>query len=302
MSTCRPLFSIIIPIFKTPLNYVRQAFESVQAQSLVHECEMVVWDDGSPASYKRDLYRLLNSLSGVSIVFGEHTSNLGLCHSRNAAISHAAGEWLLLLDSDDYIDKLMLESIKPSLKSEVELVYTDHIFISADGANIIHKRQKAVYQHLHSKFKGSLYDPMLHATFVFHCQIFRRATFYQIGGFRTDLRSGEEVDLHLRLSELSPSVNYNHVPSYLYTYRDNPESVCHDADYYSNLISNIEQILVETTQRRGYQISEARRIGRASNTYAAHYILKNPSVQHIYSPWFDYETNAIYPEYFTGSS
>ena len=134
---------------------------------------------------------------------------------------------------------------------------------------------------------------MLHATFVFHCQIFRRTAFHQVGGFRTDLRSGEEVDFHLRLSELSPLVNYNHVPSYLYTYRDNPESVCHDADYYSNLVSNIEQIIVETTQRRQYPISEARRTGRASNTHAAHYFLKNIDGQYIYSPWFDYENNML---------
>ena len=69
MSAFHPLFSIIVPILEIPLNYVRQAFESVLAQSLVYECEMVVWDDGSPASYKRDLYRLLNSLSGVSNSF-----------------------------------------------------------------------------------------------------------------------------------------------------------------------------------------------------------------------------------------
>jgi glycosyltransferase involved in cell wall biosynthesis len=298
MNAIHPTFSIIVPVFKTPLDYVQQAFESVRAQTLASECELVVWDDGSPVTYKREIRRLISLLQGIRVIYGEYENNQGLCHARNSAIDLATGEWLLLLDADDLLDRCILEQVKPAFVPGVELVYTDHILVSSDGSRIIHERAKAVYQHLHGQFKGSIHDPMFQATFIFHCQIFRRATFLQLGKFRIDLGSGEEVDLHLRISELSSSVNYRHVPGYYYIYRDNPESVCHDNEYYSKLISNISQILVESAHRQGYPIYEAKRIGRSSNTHAAHYLLTSTGGQDIYSPWFDYEKCAIRSEFF----
>jgi len=293
-----PLVSIIVPVYNTPIFYVRECLSSVSAQTLRKHVELIVFDDGSLFEYKKQLKQLLSDIgSEVSVVFGETETNRGLCYARNDAIRMASGEYVLLLDSDDVLHPAIVEKCVQMFSDKVELVYTNHVKVSADRRTVIHERDKRVYQRLLAQFKGTLFDPLLHCTFIFHCQVIRRATFLSLGGFRTDLGYGDEVDMHLRLSELSPEVNFALVPETLYYYRDNPYSIVRNQHLYTRLIANIESIIVEAAQRRGFDVVRAKRIGRALPTHAAHYVLFDSSGARIKAPYFDYETYRIRPEY-----
>ena len=208
----------------------------------------------------------------------------------------ASGEYVLLLDSDDVLHPKIVEKCIKAFSDKVELVYTNHVKVSADRKSVIHERDKRVYQRLLAQYKGTLFDPLLHSTFIFHCQVIKRATFLRVGGFRTDLGYGDEVDMHLRLSELSPEVNFALVPESLYYYRDNPSSIVRNQYLYTQLIAKIESIIVESAQRRGLDIVSAKRLGRAFPTHAAHYVLFNSTGSRIEAPYFDYEACRIRPD------
>lgn len=295
-----PLVSIIVPVYNTPLAYVRECLSSVVAQTLLEVIELVVFDGGSSPEYKRQLEQLLTEVGHeMSVLFGEAEENLGLAYARNTAVMMASGEYVLFLDSDDVLDPTIVEKSIKMFADEVVLVYTNHVMMSADRKSVIHQRDKRVYQRLLMQFKDTIFDPLLHSTFIFHCQVIKRKEFLKLGGLRTDVGYGDEVDMHLRLSELSPKVNFALVPETLYYYRDNPHSIVHQPELYKRLIASIERIIVEAAQRRGFDVQRAKRIGRALPTHAAHYVLLNSGGVRIEAPYFDYETCRLKPEYFS---
>ncbi len=297
MPDTHPLFSVIMPVFSTPLEYVRDALVSLDRQDYAGAWELIVWNDGSPAKYHRELLDLLHQFEHIDITFGHSYQNQGLCFARNNAIAMANGSWFVLLDADDQLTPDALTAIAAHIDDELDLLYTDHEFVSATMEEVLHVRRKDVYQKLYEAFKGSIADPLLHATYIFHCQIIKAEAFKAIGGFRTDLESGEEVDLHLRLGERRGAMNIGHVQQVVYRYRDNPTSVVHDARYYTQLIANISQILVEGAQRRGFDVGEAVRVGRAINTHAAHYQLRYGDGRAVQVPWFNPDTLEVVENY-----
>ena len=63
-----PLVSIIVPIYRTSLNYVEICFDSIVAQSYPHnKLELVVFIEDSPDKYLRLLERLLKNIKIPSL-------------------------------------------------------------------------------------------------------------------------------------------------------------------------------------------------------------------------------------------
>jgi glycosyltransferase involved in cell wall biosynthesis len=91
-----PIFSIIVPIYKVEA-YLRICLDSVLAQTFTdYECILV--DDGSPDNCPA----ICDEYAAKDIRFKViHKENGGLSDARNTGILAAAGEWIVLLDSDD---------------------------------------------------------------------------------------------------------------------------------------------------------------------------------------------------------
>ena len=140
------------------------------------------------------------------------------------------------------------------------------------------------------QYAGTKYDPMLWATYIFHPQIFNRAAFFEIGLFNTSYSSGDEVDAHIKISNRFGPTSIEYINDCLYRYRNNFSSVVHNANYYTELIGNIEQILSAHYYLRTSEISIAKRIGRCINTNAAHYQHYNEKGLKIDLPYFDFNT------------
>lgn len=286
--TTSPAVSILMPVFRTPVEYVEEAVASVEMQTARDTYELIIWDDGSGPEYYMSLERLVSEHSTFPILLRRSDRNHGYAHARNAAAEIAKGQWLLLLDSDDMLDPHLLESLKPAMLTDANFLYTDHVFVDATGRHPIHVRRKAIYERLRQKFADTVYNPMLHATFIFHCQIVRAACFESLGGFATPEFAGEEVELHLRIEELDYNL-IRHVPTVGYVYRNNPTSVVHDPSFYEPFIHNIESFLAAGARRRGFDVVNAKRFGRTVDTHAAHYELTMGNGTVLRAPWFNYD-------------
>lgn len=88
-------FSVVIPLYnKAP--YISCAVQSVLNQSLA-DFEVIVVDDGS-SDQGAEIVKSMND-PRVSVT---HQANSGVSEARNLGISLARGEWVALLDADDW--------------------------------------------------------------------------------------------------------------------------------------------------------------------------------------------------------
>lgn len=106
----RELISVIVPIYNVE-KYLKKCVDSILRQTYVH-LEVILVDDGSPDGCPQmcDEYALRDAR--VKVV---HKRNGGLSDARNAGIDIAKGAYLAFVDSDDFIEKDMLEKLYYSL-------------------------------------------------------------------------------------------------------------------------------------------------------------------------------------------
>ncbi len=93
-----PKVSVIIPAYNC-VRYIGQAISSVLAQDL-KDLEVIVVDDGSTDGTKDAVHSLVRRDGRVRLLINE--TNCGPSHARNRAIDAAQGEWLAVLDADDW--------------------------------------------------------------------------------------------------------------------------------------------------------------------------------------------------------
>ena len=107
-----PKFSIIIPVYNVE-KYIKKCLDSVFNQSF-KDYEVIVVNDGT----KDNSMDIVKKYDVKTI----NQDNQGLSVARNTGVSKAKGEYLLFLDSDDYIEKDLLKEINKSLKNNPDLV------------------------------------------------------------------------------------------------------------------------------------------------------------------------------------
>lgn len=100
------LISVIIPVYKTE-KYLIKCVDSLLEQTYTN-LEIILVDDGSPDQCPEicDNYALKDSR--VKVV---HKSNNGVSGARNSGLDSANGDYITFVDSDDYIEKNMYQSM-----------------------------------------------------------------------------------------------------------------------------------------------------------------------------------------------
>ena len=109
-----PIFSIIVPVYNVE-KYVAQCIESIQGQTFADYEVLVVDDCGNDDSMKI-VKRYAKNDSRIKIF--KHTQNRGLAAARNTALKNAQGEYIVCLDSDDWMDKNCLSVLYSEFKQQ----------------------------------------------------------------------------------------------------------------------------------------------------------------------------------------
>lgn len=112
------LISIIIPIYNTEL-YLKRCIDSIIVQTYKN-VEILLVDDGSTD-------RSPQILQGYSQMYNNvyyyRTKNYGSAHARNFALEKAKGDFVVLIDSDDYIHPQFLETlIRVQTETDADIV------------------------------------------------------------------------------------------------------------------------------------------------------------------------------------
>lgn len=102
----RPKVSVVVPIYKVE-RYLAQCVDSLLGQTL-REIEIILVDDGSPdrCGEMADDYARRDSRVGVI-----HQPNRGYSAAVNRGIERAAGEYIGIIEADDWVEPDMFESL-----------------------------------------------------------------------------------------------------------------------------------------------------------------------------------------------
>lgn len=120
--------SVIMPAYNTE-KYIAKAIESCLAQTL-DNIELIIVDD---ASTDRTV-EIANSFLDPRIKIFINKKNLGASGSRNRALKEAQGEWVAVLDSDDWYAPNRLENL-------LRIAYSENADMIADDFYIIQNEE-----------------------------------------------------------------------------------------------------------------------------------------------------------------
>lgn len=116
-----PLVSLIIPVYNVE-NYVEQCLESALTQTYKN-LEIILVDDCSTDGSKAVIAKVIAKYPQCNLYLITHKENKGLGAARNTAIARAKGEYIMFLDSDDYISTDYIQSLmRFALANKLELV------------------------------------------------------------------------------------------------------------------------------------------------------------------------------------
>jgi len=175
-------FTIITPTYNRAL-LLQRTIISILAQSF-QNWELIVVDDGSTDGTESVIKTYQNESRIVYIKKG----NTGTADSRNVGASHAKGEYITFLDSDDEAMPNWLENINGFLKSDTGIACAGSVKMMSDGSTVEDYPYKINFYGEEKKVKftcGSLF--------------IRRSLFLEIKGFDTEMPTGLLSELGYRL-------------------------------------------------------------------------------------------------------
>ena len=121
-------FSIVIPVYNVE-RYITKCLESVKSQTL-EDYECLIIDDGTKDRSVEAAQAVIGNDKRFKIY---HKENGGLSDARNYGMARAEGDYILLLDSDDYIDPSLLEkTYEMAMKNDSDIVCFDMIYVYDD--------------------------------------------------------------------------------------------------------------------------------------------------------------------------
>lgn len=113
-----PIISVIVPIYNVE-KYIHRCVDSILNQTYKN-LEIILVDDGSPDNCRKIADKYQSSDSRVKSI---HKENGGLSDARNYGMKYATGEYVLFVDSDDWLKKEMIETLyNLSIKNNADIV------------------------------------------------------------------------------------------------------------------------------------------------------------------------------------
>ncbi|RAQ03259.1 hypothetical protein DPR02_29750 [Burkholderia cepacia] len=198
--------SILMPVYKVPLEYLAKAIESAQYQSYKN-WELCIVDDGSN---QPDLARFLRDAASRDsrIKVSIEETNRGIAGATNIALAMASGEFIALLDNDDMLTFDALHHVVSALHEtpELDMIYSDECKID-DAGNPIQLFTKPDWS------PTMLFNCM----YTGHLSIYRKSLVEKAGKFRSEYDFSQDYDLALRIAEMTERVH--HIDRVLYGWR-----------------------------------------------------------------------------------
>ena len=192
-------FSLISPTFDRP-EEVREFIASAAAQSYDRSDFEVLLADGTPKDGLRSTVETTSNASGLPVVF-LHEDYLPVSDARNLAAHHAQGDYLIFLDSDCLLPADYLQQVATGLE-----VHGWDAFGGPDAAPAdFSPLQKAISFSMTSFWTTGGIRGGTRRTATYYPRGFnmgmKRAVFDAVGGYDGNFKTGEDIDLSIRIQQ-----------------------------------------------------------------------------------------------------
>ena len=217
-----PFFSVIIPLYNKE-KYIGQTIKSLLDQAY-ENFEVLIINDGSTDSSKEIVKHLIDKRCTIY-----DQKNEGASHARNRGVKNAIGQYIALLDADDFWhENHLLE-----LKKLIETFPTAGLFCNNYEINYNEKFVRpAVFNFKYDDSFTIIEDyfnySMINSIAWTSSVGFSKETFKNIGEFNTSLRTGQDIDLWIRFA-LKYSIAFN--PSITMRYNNFDSSGLSKSEY-----------------------------------------------------------------------
>ena len=216
-----PKFSVLVPLYNTPLNFLDEMIESVIKQTYGN------WElclaDGSDEAHIQEVYQEVKKYQkkDARIKYKKLESNEGISGNTNEALKMATGDFIALFDHDDLLTEDALYNFAKAIldNKDVDCIYSDEDKIDSDTGKLFDPHFKPDYN----------IDMLCSVNYICHLFAVRKELTDKYGGFRKEYDGSQDHDFILRMTEKSR--NTVHIPKILYHWRshanstsENPES------------------------------------------------------------------------------
>jgi GT2 family glycosyltransferase len=227
----RPRVSILMPARNSQPEWFRQAVDSVVAQ-IYPDWQLCIVDDASQQPLKPP------DDSRISFVALE--TRAGISGALNRALQMASGDYICVLDHDDFLSPDALYRVVEALQQQrSEVLYTDEDYVDERG--------DPTRPNLKPDWSPEL---LSNCMYVGHLVVVSRGLMERVGGFRSEFDGAQDYDLALRLTEQSVSVA--HVPHILYHWRQHGESIAQRPDAKPWAHASGRRAVEDMIRRRGW--------------------------------------------------
>jgi len=211
-----PKFSVLMPVYNTKGEYLRQAIDSVLGQ-LYENWELCIADDASTSKEVRGILRDYEKKDPrIRLSFRQENGGISAC--TNTALDMATGNWIVLLDHDDLLSEHALYLVADVIDKnpDAAIIYSDEDRIDSEG------RRFEPY------FKPDWdYDLFLGQNLISHLGAYRADLAHKVRGFREGFEGSQDWDFALRVVETIQESDIHHIPFILYHWRQTDASFSH---------------------------------------------------------------------------
>ena len=248
------LVSIIVPVYNAE-RFLEKCVDSILNQSYTN-IEVILIDDGSTDNSGNicDLYSQKDKR--VKVI---HQINSGPSIARNKGIHNASGTFIQFVDSDDYIEPNMIETLVDKINRDVDIVICGYKYIYKENDNIVvrnsntYKESKISKDEFLDKFGKLFKDYYINyiCNKLYITDIIKNNNIY----FDSSIGWGE--DLIFNLTYLNHCENIFIIEDLLYNYvkyNENSITSTFNRDLYNNqksMYNKVRKFLIENNSYSG---------------------------------------------------
>ena len=213
----KELVSVIIPVYNVE-RYLRKCVSSVISQTYTN-LEIILIDDGSTDSSGKICDELQKTDKRINVI---HQENKGLSYARNAGMNNCNGDYLLFVDSDDYIKDTMVElMIKAITELKVDVVECEYNRTNSDLEKFDFNKDTLEFtKHTNEEFLKYVLEWRFHYPMTWN-KLYKASTF-----LKYSFREGKLNEDEFFINDWVLDIPYiGHVNRALYNYRMRKDSI-----------------------------------------------------------------------------
>ncbi len=231
-----PFFSIVIPLYNKE-NFIQNTIKSVLSQTF-SDYELIIINDGSTDKGEQKIL----AFNDPRILY-HSKQNEGVSSARNLGIDLAKSNYITFIDADDFWYPDFLETMYENIinfahnkvfSAAIEIETPKKVFPAKYSIKKSGKIEIVNY------FEASSKQSVIWTS----CAVFHHSIFKEIGNFDTNIKSGQDTDLWIRIGLRYPIVfSWKILARYIY----DPQSLSKNKTYNTKKIDFAKFEKIEKT-------------------------------------------------------